>query len=118
MGVEICNEESRHIFIHLLYVFGSGPPLFGPRSMGPNAGPEIHFPPSFPSISNLEDICQFSNTSIRYPKDIFPPSGFGFLHRQAEAVNRLQPWYGMCCGLNGTEEEKLCCAEQAVRVFP
>ncbi|XP_056619037.1 extracellular matrix protein 1 isoform X2 [Triplophysa dalaica] len=90
-----------------------GPPLFGPRSMGPNGGPEIHFPPSFPSISNLEDVCQFSNTSIRYPKDIFPPSGFGAQHRQAEAVNRLQPWYGMCCGLNGTEEEKLCCAEQA-----
>ncbi|XP_055066443.1 extracellular matrix protein 1 [Misgurnus anguillicaudatus] len=91
------------------------PPQFGPRFMRPNSGPEIHFPPAFPSISNLEDICQFSKASVRYPEDIFPPSGFGHAHRQADAVNRLQGWYGVCCGIDGSEAEKICCAEQAWR---
>ncbi|XP_002664851.3 extracellular matrix protein 1 isoform X1 [Danio rerio] len=90
-----------------------GPPVFGPRSAGPRTGPEVDFPPAFPNTGNLQDICRFSKAPVRYPKDMFPSSGFGNVARQGEAVNQLQSWYGVCCGINGTQEEQICCAEQA-----
>ncbi|KAK7157350.1 hypothetical protein R3I93_008740 [Phoxinus phoxinus] len=83
-----------------------------PRTLGPS-GPEVYFPPSFPNAGNLKDICQFSKAPVRYPKDMLPSSGFGIEVRQAEAVNQLQSWYSVCCGINGSQEEKICCAEQA-----
>ncbi|KAK7147779.1 hypothetical protein R3I94_010339 [Phoxinus phoxinus] len=83
-----------------------------PRTLGPS-GPELYFPPSFPNAGNLNDICQFSKAPVRYPKDMLPSSGFGNAVRQAEAVNQLQSWYSVCCGINGSQEEKICCAEQA-----
>ncbi|XP_052433676.1 extracellular matrix protein 1 isoform X7 [Carassius gibelio] len=90
-----------------------GRPVFGPRSVGPRMGPEVDFPPAFPNTGNLQDICQFSKAPVRYPRDMFPQSGFGREHRQADAINQLQSWYGVCCGINGTPEEQICCAEQA-----
>lgn len=89
--------------------------MFGPRSAGPRMGPEVDFPPAFPNTGNLQDICRFSRASVRYPKDMFPSSGFGNEARRGEAVNQLQSWYRVCCGINGTQEEQICCAEQAVR---
>lgn len=94
----------------------SGRHVFRPRSMGPLDGPKVDFPPSFPNAFNLKDICQFSKAPVRYQMDTFPSSGFGYAVRQAEAVNQLQSWYSVCCGINGSQEEKICCAEQAVRV--
>nr|XP_055066442.1 extracellular matrix protein 1-like isoform X2 [Misgurnus anguillicaudatus] len=91
------------------------PPRFFLRSIGHFTGPDIHFPPAFPSISNLEDICQFSKASVRYPKHMFRPGVFQSEQRQADAVNRLQGWYGVCCGIGGSKAEKICCAEQAWR---
>ncbi|XP_016410298.1 extracellular matrix protein 1-like [Sinocyclocheilus rhinocerous] len=88
-------------------------PMFGPRSIGPRMGPEVDFPAAFPNTGNLQDICQFSKTPVRYPKDMFPQDGFGHKYRQADAINQLQSWYGVCCGINGTQEEQICCAEQA-----
>ncbi|XP_016335863.1 extracellular matrix protein 1-like isoform X1 [Sinocyclocheilus anshuiensis] len=90
-----------------------GRPVFGPRSRGPRMGPEVDFPPAFPNTGNLQDICQFSKAPLRYPKDMFPQDGFGHEHRQADAINQLQSWYGVCCGIDGTPEEQICCAEQA-----
>ncbi|XP_073703378.1 extracellular matrix protein 1 [Garra rufa] len=90
-----------------------GRPGLSPRSMGPRMAPEVHFPPAFPTISNLRDICRFHKAPVRYPKDTFPQTGYGSEHRQADAVNQLQSWYGVCCAINGTEEEQVCCAEQA-----
>ncbi|CAM4698126.1 unnamed protein product [Leuciscus chuanchicus] len=87
--------------------------VFRPRSMGPLNGPKVDFPPSFPSAGNLKDICQFSKAPVRYQMDTFPSSGFGYAFRQAEAVNKLQSWYSVCCDINGSQEEKICCAEQA-----
>ncbi len=87
--------------------------MFGPRSTKPRMVPEVDFPPAFPYTGNLQDICRFSKALVRYPKDTFPQSGFG---RQADAINQLQSWYGVCCGINGTPEEKICCAKQAVRL--
>ncbi|XP_051722385.1 extracellular matrix protein 1 isoform X2 [Ctenopharyngodon idella] len=90
-----------------------GRPVFGPRSMGTTTRPKVDFPPAFPNAGSLQDICQFSKAPIRYQKDTFPQSGFGREHRQADAVNQLQSWYSVCCGINGTQEEQICCAEQA-----
>ncbi|KAF4103500.1 extracellular matrix protein 1 [Onychostoma macrolepis] len=90
-----------------------GRPVFGPRSMGPKMVPEVDFPPAFPNTRNLQDICRFSKALVRYPKDMFPQNGFGREHRQADSINQLQSWYSVCCGVNGTPEEKICCAEQA-----
>ncbi|XP_026084186.1 extracellular matrix protein 1-like [Carassius auratus] len=84
-------------------------PVFGPRFIAP----VVDFPPHFPNTGNLQDICQFSKAPVRYPKDMFPLDGFGYETRQADAINQLQSWYGVCCGVNGTPEEKICCAEQA-----
>lgn len=111
----ILHENSTFTFLFFILIF-SGRRVFGPRSMRPNMGPEILFPPAFPTIGNLQDICKFSKAEVRYPKDMFPLDGFSKEYRQADAVNRLQPWYGVCCGLNATQEEKICCAIQAVRI--
>lgn len=107
------------VFLHFKNISSasSGRPVFSPRSMGPGMGPRVDFPPAFPSTGNLQDICRFSKALVRYPKDMFPQSGFGHVHRQADAINQLQSWYGLCCGINGTPEEQICCAEQAVRVL-
>ncbi|XP_056090896.1 extracellular matrix protein 1 [Rhinichthys klamathensis goyatoka] len=90
-----------------------GHQVFRPRSMGPLDGPDVDFPPSFPNAGNLKDICQFSKAPVRYQKDMLPSTGFGYAVRQAEAVNQLQSWYSVCCGINGSQEVKTCCAEQA-----
>uniref|UniRef100_A0A8C1TVP7 Extracellular matrix protein 1b n=1 Tax=Cyprinus carpio TaxID=7962 RepID=A0A8C1TVP7_CYPCA len=79
----------------------------------PVFGPEVDFPPAFPKTGNLQDICQFSKAPVRYPKDMFPQDGFGHAFRQADAINKLQSWYGVCCGIDKTQEEQICCAEQA-----
>lgn len=94
----------------------SGRQVFRPRSMGPLDGPKVDFPPSFPNAGNLKDICRFSKAPVRYQKDMLPSTGFGYAVRQAEAVNQLQSWYSVCCAINGSQEEKICCSEQAVRV--
>ncbi|KAL1259136.1 hypothetical protein QQF64_009713 [Cirrhinus molitorella] len=90
-----------------------GNPVIRPRSMGPRMAPNVDFPPAFPTTINLQDICQFSKAPVRYPKDTFPQDGFGREVRQAEAVNQLQSWYAVCCAIDGTQEEQVCCAEQA-----
>ncbi|XP_052002532.1 extracellular matrix protein 1-like [Xyrauchen texanus] len=85
--------------------------VFSPRSIRLRL--QIIFPPAFPTIGNHKDICKFSKAPVRYPKDLFPSSGFGSERRRAAAVNQLQPWYGVCCGLNQTPEKQICCAKQA-----
>ncbi|KAG1940079.1 extracellular matrix protein 1 isoform X2 [Pimephales promelas] len=90
-----------------------GHQVFRPRSMGPVNGSEVDFPPSFPNAGNLNKICLFSNAPVKYPKDMLPSTGFSYAVRQAEAINQLQSWYSVCCRINGTEAEKICCAVQA-----
>ncbi|XP_067305265.1 extracellular matrix protein 1 [Pseudorasbora parva] len=102
---EVTNFHPEHV--------QNGLPVFGPRSIGPRNGPNVDFPPSFPNKGNLRDICQFSKAPTRYQKEKFPRSGFGMEHRQADAVNQLQSWYSVCCDINLTQEEQICCAEQA-----
>ncbi|KAI4877313.1 hypothetical protein NFI96_002510 [Prochilodus magdalenae] len=89
----------------------SGPPVFGPRSMGP---PQIQFPLAQPKPDNVQAICRYSDQRPRYPRESFPLSGFSHLVRQADAVNQLESWYSVCCG-QAIEDQKLllCCAEQA-----
>ncbi|XP_050987354.1 extracellular matrix protein 1 [Labeo rohita] len=89
-----------------------GRPVIKPRSMRPVTEPEVDFPPAFPTASNLQDILRFSKAPVRYPKDMFPESGFGRQVRQADAVNQLQSWYSVCSAV-GTQEEQICCAQQA-----
>ncbi|XP_072535691.1 extracellular matrix protein 1 [Salminus brasiliensis] len=89
----------------------AGPPMFGPRSMGP---PQIPFPLARPNTNNVQAICRYSNQRPRYPKETLPSSNYGYMVRQANAVNQLESWFSVCCS-NGTEDEEqiLCCAEQA-----
>ncbi|KAK3551223.1 hypothetical protein QTP70_013826 [Hemibagrus guttatus] len=76
--------------------------------------PTITFPLARPTTTNIHAICQYSNYRPRHSKDALPSSGFGYLHRQASAVNQLESWYTVCCA-NGTQdvEQTLCCAQQA-----
>ncbi|KAK1795154.1 hypothetical protein P4O66_010332 [Electrophorus voltai] len=82
----------------------------GPRSMGPH----IPFPPAHPTHSNLQAICSHGNHRPRYPKDVLPTSGFGYLYRQAQAINQLESWFTECCS-SVTEDKQLtlCCVQQA-----
>lgn len=78
--------------------------------------PSITFPLARPTTANIHAICQYSNQRPRYSKNMLPRSGFGYLHRQGSAVNRLESWYTVCCA-DGTKDDELtlCCAQQAVR---
>lgn len=93
----------------------SGHPRFNPRSGG---SPQIPFPLARPKSNNIQAICRYSKQRPRYPKESLPRSGFGYLHRQANAINQLESWLSVCCR-NGNEDEELtlCCAEQAVRTW-
>ncbi|XP_046906139.1 extracellular matrix protein 1-like isoform X2 [Hypomesus transpacificus] len=90
-----------------------------PRSFGPPSHEDpllqIPFPPAQPSVDNLQAICFQDNRRPRYPPSSLPQSGFGYLHRQAGAINRVESWYNECCQGNETQEQevKLCCVRQA-----
>ncbi|XP_017555945.1 extracellular matrix protein 1 isoform X1 [Pygocentrus nattereri] len=88
-----------------------GHSLFSPRSMGP---PQIPFPLARPQPNNVQAICRYGNQRPRYPKETLPQNGYGYLVRQAKAVNQLESWFPVCCS-HGTENEELllCCTEQA-----
>ncbi|XP_036440869.1 extracellular matrix protein 1 [Colossoma macropomum] len=93
------------------YVLRPGPPVFGPRSMG---HPQIPFPLARPGPNNFQAICRYGNQRPRYPKETLPQNGFGYLVRQANAVNQLESWFSVCCS-HGIENEELllCCTEKA-----
>ncbi|KAI5618155.1 extracellular matrix protein 1 isoform X1 [Silurus asotus] len=75
--------------------------------------PSIPFPLAQPTTDNILAICHYSNLRPRYTKDMLP-GGFGYLHRQASAINQLESWFTVCCS-NGTQDEEMtqCCAQQA-----
>ncbi|XP_058246178.1 extracellular matrix protein 1 isoform X2 [Hemibagrus wyckioides] len=79
--------------------------------------PFIPFPLARPTTGNILAICHYSNLRPRYTKDMLPKSGFGYLYRQASAVNQLESWFSVCCS-NGTQDEEmtLCCAQQAWKI--
>ncbi|KAF7708603.1 extracellular matrix protein 1 [Silurus meridionalis] len=84
-------------------------PSISPKSMGPS----IPFPLAQPTTDNILAICHYSNIRPRYTEDMLP-GGFGYLHRQASAINQLESWFTVCCS-NGTQDEEMtqCCAQQA-----
>ncbi|XP_027005168.1 extracellular matrix protein 1 [Tachysurus fulvidraco] len=86
----------------------------GPQIRPTSMDPSIPFPPARPTMNNIIAICHYSNLRPRYTKDILPKNGFGYLYRQASAVNQLESWFSVCCS-NGTQDEEmlLCCAKQA-----
>ncbi|KAL0985384.1 hypothetical protein UPYG_G00156200 [Umbra pygmaea] len=91
-----------------------GHPVAGPRSFV-NSNPSVVFPPGQPTPENLQAICLHSSHRPRYPASFYPRSGFGYLHRQGDAVNRLESWYSTCCHGNWTQnvDLMLCCVRQA-----
>ncbi|TSK34834.1 Phosphatidylinositol 4-phosphate 5-kinase type-1 alpha [Bagarius yarrelli] len=95
VGYEATDLSSHHVF--------------SPRSMKPS----IPFPLAYPNTTNIHAICQYSNQRPQHSKDTLPSSGFGYLHRQASAVNQLESWYTVCCNDTKDDELSLCCAQQA-----
>ncbi|KAL0985383.1 hypothetical protein UPYG_G00156190 [Umbra pygmaea] len=89
-------------------------PVAGPRSFV-NSNPSVVFPPGQPTPDNLQAICLHSSRRPRYPASFYPSSGFGHLHRQGDAVNRVESWYRTCCHGNWTHQVDLmlCCVRQA-----
>lgn len=106
----------REITLHLDTDFTpGGRPMAGPRSFG-DSHPSVLFPPGQPSPDNLQAICLHSSRRPRYPAYSLPQTGFGYLRRQGDAVNRIESWYSACCHRNGTQqvqEVTLCCVTQA-----
>lgn len=109
----------REITLHLDTDFTPGVrPMAGPRSFG-DSHPSVLFPPGQPSPNNLQAICLHSSRRPRYPAYSLPQTGFGYLRRQGDAINRIESWYSACCHRNGTQqvqEVTLCCVTQAVSV--
>uniref|UniRef100_A0AAZ3PMP1 Extracellular matrix protein 1 n=1 Tax=Oncorhynchus tshawytscha TaxID=74940 RepID=A0AAZ3PMP1_ONCTS len=106
----------REITLHLDTDFTpGGRPMAGPRSFG-DSHPSVLFPPGQPSPNNLQAICLHSSRRPRYPAYSLPQTGFGYLRRQGDAINRIESWYSACCHRNGTQqvqEVTLCCVTQA-----
>ncbi|XP_053350990.1 extracellular matrix protein 1 [Clarias gariepinus] len=86
----------------------------GPHIKIDSIAPSIPFPLAYPTKDNIYFICRYSNRRPRYTSDMLPRSGFGYLLRQANAVNQLESWFTVCCS-NGTQDDELtlCCARQA-----
>ncbi|XP_056154845.1 extracellular matrix protein 1-like [Lampris incognitus] len=77
--------------------------------------PDVPFPPARPTAENLAAICQHGQGRPRYPPRYFPRTGVSHFVRRGDAVNRLESWYGACCGEQTAQENSavLCCAQQA-----
>ncbi|XP_053743541.1 extracellular matrix protein 1-like [Synchiropus splendidus] len=88
---------------------------FGPRSFPPIEDHRVQFPLARPTPDNLQAICQHADYRPNYPESYFPASGFGYLKREADAVNNAESWFRACCKENQTQNEEttLCCAIQA-----
>ncbi|XP_060726155.1 extracellular matrix protein 1 [Tachysurus vachellii] len=86
----------------------------GPQRRPYSKDPFIPFPLARPTMNNILAICHYSNLRPRYTEGMLPKNGFGYLYRQACAVNQLESWFSVCCS-NGTQDEEmiLCCANQA-----
>ncbi|XP_045574922.1 extracellular matrix protein 1 isoform X1 [Salmo salar] len=110
------DMTQREITLHLDTDFTPGVrPMAGPRSFG-DSHPSVLFPPGQPSPNNLQAICLHSSRRPRYPAYSLPQTGFGYLRRQGDAINRIESWYSACCHRNGTQqvqEVTLCCVTQA-----
>ncbi|KAL4646687.1 extracellular matrix protein 1 isoform X1 [Arapaima gigas] len=89
-------------------------PVFGPRAFH---GHYIPFPPAKPTLGNFADLCRYRESRPHYPPESLPHTGFSYLRRQADAINRVESWYGTCCMENGMLENEpelgVCCAQQA-----
>ncbi|KAI1901485.1 hypothetical protein AGOR_G00034920 [Albula goreensis] len=59
--------------------------------------PHVPFPPGRPHSSNLNSICTHGPHRPRYPKDSLPTNFFSYIHRQVDAINRLEESYQVCC---------------------
>ncbi|XP_067879040.1 extracellular matrix protein 1 [Heterodontus francisci] len=70
---------------------------------------KVAFPLGRPSAANIGDICRHLGERTTYGPGVLPSSGFGHLHRQADAVNRMEAGYAKCCH-KLSEADKLACA--------
>uniref|UniRef100_A0A1A8HZG4 Extracellular matrix protein 1 n=1 Tax=Nothobranchius kuhntae TaxID=321403 RepID=A0A1A8HZG4_NOTKU len=77
--------------------------------------PDILFPPACPKMTNLKNICELGQYRPRYPDKSLPLTGYSDLRRRANAINRLESWYDICCHEQNAppDSQILCCAEQA-----
>ncbi|XP_063054664.1 extracellular matrix protein 1-like [Engraulis encrasicolus] len=92
----------------------SGPAMFSPRG----APPRVVFPPGQPTAQNLQAICLQGGSRPRYPQGTLPSTGFSHLSRQADAIHRVEAWYGQqCCQGDWQQhvDRTLCCTRQAWR---
>ncbi|XP_006006139.1 extracellular matrix protein 1 isoform X2 [Latimeria chalumnae] len=84
-------------------------PSFHPRGFQPHRFqlPSIDFPPAYPNGNNIENICLYQNQRPTYGPESLPPSGFGHLHRQLDAIKHLEAGFATCC----QQPVKLNCAQ-------
>ncbi|XP_074469988.1 extracellular matrix protein 1 [Sebastes fasciatus] len=77
--------------------------------------PDVPFPPACPTAQNLAAICYHGQGRPRYLSSFFPNSWFSHFRRRGTAINRLESWYGLCCGGQVAQESNqiLCCTQQA-----
>uniref|UniRef100_UPI00398F24F7 extracellular matrix protein 1 n=1 Tax=Pristiophorus japonicus TaxID=55135 RepID=UPI00398F24F7 len=72
-------------------------------------GPMVAFPLARPSPANIADLCRHLGHRRVYGRESLPKSGFSHLHRQGDAINRMEAGYATCCRL-ANETERLACA--------
>ncbi|KAG9345371.1 hypothetical protein JZ751_009918, partial [Albula glossodonta] len=81
----------------------------GPRSSKIAKQTDISFPPGRPTVYNIKWVCEFRKFRPRYLQKCLPPNGYGWLARQAKAVNRMEKGIKQCCK---GKKEVLSCANR------
>lgn len=74
--------------------------------------PDISFPPGRPTSSNIGLICGLRKLRPRYQLKCLPSNSYGWLARQAKAMNRMEKAIKQCCK---DKNEVLTCADGKVR---
>ncbi|XP_051526389.1 extracellular matrix protein 1-like isoform X2 [Myxocyprinus asiaticus] len=89
--------------------------LGGGRNIDPQVHIKPYFPPALPTLENLNTLCLQGNGRPRYPASCLPASGYGYVHRAGNAVNKIEAWFSQCCnrGVAQGNKQILCCAKQA-----
>ncbi|XP_051992780.1 extracellular matrix protein 1-like isoform X2 [Xyrauchen texanus] len=89
--------------------------LGGARNIDPEGKLKPYFPPAKPTLKNLNALCLQGNGRPRYPASYIPASGYSYVRRAGNAVNRIEAWFTQCChrGVAQGYKQILCCTKQA-----